>query len=256
MRYVTIGSGTAVPQGKRSAPCHLIRAGSRTIVVDLGPGSIWGLLRLGQIDIREIGLLLFTHLHMDHCADLAPLLFAFRSRELVRTEPLYILGPMGLLDHYQNLQAIWEHRVTPSGFDMTIDEWTEGAFLWHGCIVNAAPTLHSISNLAWRIDIQDDDYGTGIVFTGDGQPTDELLALAGSADHVLVAESSAAPGELLEGHMNPAQAGVLARKCKSKKLILCHINPGSEHEAIIKEAESEYEGEVFVAEDGMEMKIG
>jgi len=254
MRYITIGSGTAVPQSERSAPCHLIHVGGQTIVVDLGPGSIWGLIRQGRTNLPDIDLLLFTHLHMDHCADLAPLLFALRSRELVRTEPLLIMGPGGLHEYYRNLQAIWEHRVDPVGFDLSIDEWAGGLFSGPGCIIGAAPTSHSIPNLAWRIDAEDNGH-CGVVVTGDGQPTGELIDLANSADHVLVAESAAGPGDLVEGHMNPAQAGEVARMCRSKKLVLCHINPGPGPEAIRKEAMAHYEGEIVVAEDGMEIEI-
>ena len=145
--------------------------------------------------------------------------------------------------------------MDPAGFDLTIDEWNDGSFSWPACIIDAAPTSHSIPNLAWRIDAEDAG-DCGLVVTGDGQPTDELTDLASSADHVLVAESAAGPGELLEGHMNPAQAGELARRCGSKKLILCHINPGSRSEVIMKEAMAYFEGEVIVAEDGMEIEIG
>lgn len=255
MRYMTIGSGSAVPQRERSAPCHLIQAGNRAIVIDLGPGAIWGLARHGCIGLPDIGLLLFTHLHMDHCADLAPFMFALRSRELARTEPLHILGPQGLLEYYCKLQMIWKHRVDPAGFDLTMDEWSGEVFSWQECRFVAAPTLHSTPNLAWRIDSENDGR-CGIVITGDGNPTDELIDLAGSADHILVAESAVGPGEFLEGHMNPAQAGELARICNSKKLILCHINPGAETESILEEAMNHFHGPVIVAEDGMEIDIG
>ena len=254
MRYVTIGSGTAVPQPDRSAPCHLIRAGDKSIVVDLGPGSIWGLVRHGRIGLPDIDVILFTHFHMDHCADLAPFLFALRSQDLARTKPLHIIGPQGLHEYYRKLKLIWEHRVEPAGYDLNLDEWIDGPISWHEYGVDAAPTLHSIPNLAWRVDTEFEGE-CGIVITGDGQPTDELLKLAVSADHVLVAESAAGPGEQLEGHMNPFQAGELASKCRSKKLILNHINPGAEPEAILKEAMSSYEGTVIVAEDGMEIEI-
>jgi ribonuclease BN (tRNA processing enzyme) len=254
MQYITVGSGTAIPQSERSAPCHLVRVGPRTVVIDMGPGATWGLVRKGGVDLKDVDLLLFTHLHMDHCADLAPFLFALRAKELARTEPLLILGPRGLKEHYRNLQSVWEHRVSPAGYHLTIDEWTNGQYSWTGCIIDAAPTSHSVPNLAWRIDSAVDG-DCGIVVTGDGQATDELINMAGSADHVLVAESSAEPGVLLDGHMNPAQAGDLARMCGSKKLILCHINPGSGPDAIMKEAQGHFEGEVIVAEDGTVLDI-
>jgi ribonuclease BN (tRNA processing enzyme) len=243
-----------VPQRKRSAPCHLIFTGDHTIVVDLGPGSIWGLVRHGNIGLPDIDLILFTHLHMDHCADLAPFLFALRSGNLARSKPLYISGPEGLLEYYRKLQLIWEHRVDPAGFDLVMNEWGEEVFPWHTCSVNAAPTLHPVSNLAWRID-SGAAGECSIVITGDGQPTDELVKLAVSVDHILVAESAAGPGELIEGHMNPAEAGELASLCCSKKLILNHINPGAEAEKIIEEAMTRFHGPVIVAEDGLIIDI-
>jgi ribonuclease BN (tRNA processing enzyme) len=254
MRYITIGSGSAVPQRERSAPCHFISTGDHNIVVDLGPGSTWGLIRHGNIGLPDIDLILFTHLHMDHCADLAPLLFALRSPDLTRFKPLYISGPQGLLEHYRKLQLIWEHRVDPAGFDLIMSEWGEAEFPRHTYIVDAAPTVHSLTNLAWRIDTGIEGE-RGIVITGDGQPTNELVRLAVSADHVLVAESAAGPGELLEGHMNPVQAGELASRCYSKKLILTHINPGAETENILEEAMTRFHGPVVVAEDGMIIDI-
>ncbi len=190
---------------------------------------------------------------MDHCADLAPFLFALRSRELARTAPLWILGPEGMRDHYNKLQALWDKRVEPAGYELIIDEWAGSAVPWKGWLLDAAPTSHGVPNLAWRIDSQGVD--CGVLLTGDGESTDELIQMAKRADHVLVAESAAAPGEILEGHMNPAQAGDLARQCGSRKLILSHINPGTGVEAVLRESMAFYDGEVVVAEDGMEMEI-
>ena len=254
MRYITIGSGTAVPQRERSAPCHLVRDGGQNLVVDLGPGSTWGLVRHGRVGLQDVGLILFTHYHMDHCADLAPFLFALRSREMVRTDLLTICGPPGLHDHYRSLQATWENRVVPDQFDLTIKEWDGSGFSWRGFYVDAAPTSHSVPNLAWLIRKEAGD-GRALIVTGDGGPTRDLVDLARSARHVLVAESAAGPGEVQEGHMNPAQAGELAVNCGSEKLILNHINPGHGSEAVRREAMAHFGGEVVVAEDGMEVEI-
>ena len=253
MRYMTIGSGSAVPQEKRSAPCHLIRHGDCTVVVDLGPGSVWGILRHGGVSPRDIGLILLTHLHMDHCADLAPLLFALRFSELARSQPLHIIGPRGLLEHYDLIRATWEHRVDPHGFDLVIEEWDDGAFNWESITVRAAHTSHSVVNLAWRIDHPDSPLG--VIITGDGQSTGELVSLASRGDHILVAECAAGVVDQVEGHMNARQAGILADACGSRKLLLCHINPGAGTDALLKEAMAQFDGEVVVAEDGMEIEI-
>ena len=84
MQLTIIGSGTAIPQKDRSAPCCLIRCGKEVIVVDLGSGSVRGILLHGGVTVREVGLVLVTHLHPDHCSDLVPFLFALRAGEMAR----------------------------------------------------------------------------------------------------------------------------------------------------------------------------
>jgi ribonuclease BN (tRNA processing enzyme) len=191
---------------------------------------------------------------MDHCLDLAPFLFALRAKELARTEPLLVLGPVGMKNYFRNIRRTWEHRVDASGFDLSVEEWNGKGFTWRGIVVDAAWTSHSVPNLAWRIDAGDGS-GCGLIITGDGRSTDELVKLGRSGDHVMVAESAAGPGEDMEGHMNPAQAGQLASACRSSKLVLTHVGPRVSTESILRDASAQYGGEIIVAVDGMEMKI-
>jgi ribonuclease BN (tRNA processing enzyme) len=99
LRLTIIGSGSAVPQRKRAAPCCLIGHEDESAVVDLGPGAVRGILTAGGAAVREVRLILITHFHPDHCSDRAPFLFALRSPEMDRRETLKILGPQGMKDH-------------------------------------------------------------------------------------------------------------------------------------------------------------
>jgi ribonuclease BN (tRNA processing enzyme) len=119
--------------------------------------------------------------------------------------------------------------------------------------VRAAPTDHSVPSLAFRVD--ESDMAPGIVFTGDGEATPELVTMAAAGDHLLVAESSAPPGVLLDGHMNPRQAGELARRCGSLKLILSHLNPGCRDDEVKAAAMEVFDREVLVAHDGLVIKV-
>ena len=253
LKLTVIGSGPALPQRDRAAPCHLIRHGRETIVVDLGPGSARGLLLNGGITLREVGLILLTHFHPDHCHDLIPFLFALRAEELARHEPLRILGPVGMVDHYEGLRRMWEQRVEPVGYDLRIDDWNREELKWDDLRIKAARTVHSVPNLAWSIEGPE---GFGIILTGDGEPTEELIELGATSDHILVTECSLPVGGTVPGHMNPAQAGDLARRCGSRKLILTHFNPDVETVPAKVEAEDHFGGEVIIAEDGMEIEIG
>ena len=256
MQLVVVGSGTAVPQKDRGAPCCLLLTEEGNVLLDLGPGSIYGVARHARITVREVDVVLISHLHMDHCADLAPLLFAHRASELARTAPLHVMGPPGLKDHFHALKTVWEHSVEPAGFDLLLKEHDgrgEPVALRYGELqFRAAPTEHSQFNLAWRIDGPDEK---SVLFTGDGEATRALIELGNCGPHVLVCECAAGPGENAEGHMNPRQAGELAAMCGSDKLVLTHINPGIDPEDLIAHAKNQFDGEVIVAEDGMVISI-
>ena len=253
MKLTIIGSGTAIPQRDRSAPCCLIHGDGKNIVVDLGPGSSRGLLLHAGMTVREVDLVLLSHLHPDHCSDLVPFLFALRAGELARREPLMILGPEGVEDHYGELRRTWGHRVEANGYDLSVSDWIGGEWKWGRVLVRAARTVHSVENLAWYVE---GPKGDGIILTGDGESTEELIELGQTSDHILVAECSLPSGRVSHGHMNPGQAGELARRCGSRMLILTHLNPGVEPGTIRVEAKKSFGGEVIVAEDGMVIEVG
>jgi ribonuclease BN (tRNA processing enzyme) len=60
---------------------------------------------------------------------------------------------------------------------------------------------------------------------------------------------------LLDGHMNPRQAGELARRCGSLKLILSHLNPGCRDDEVKAAAMEVFDREVLVAHDGLVIKV-
>jgi ribonuclease BN (tRNA processing enzyme) len=193
---------------------------------------------------------------MDHCGDLAPFLFALRAEQLARISPLYLLGPSGLNAHLDDLKNVWQKWVEPAGFDLNVLE-RDGhektpAYIMGDLRFHAAPTNHSLFNLAWRIDDAD---GSGVLFTGDGEITRPLVELGRIAPHTLISECAAGPGENLPGHLNPEQAGELAAQCGSSKLVLSHISPGQDPETLVTFARKQFDGEVVVAEDGMEIEV-
>jgi ribonuclease BN (tRNA processing enzyme) len=256
LQLVIIGSGTAVPQKDRSAPCYLLRTSSGDVLMDLGPGSIWGVARHTGVSVRDVHAIVLSHLHMDHCGDLAPFLFAHRAEQLARTSPLHLLGPPGLSAHLDDLRNVWKKWVEPAGFDLNVLE-RDGhektpAYIMGDLRFHAAPTNHSLFNLAWRVDGAD---GSGVLFTGDGEITRPLVELGRIAPHTLISECAAGPGETLPGHLNPGQAGELAAQCGSSKLVLSHINPGQDPETLVTFARKQFDGEVVVAEDGMEIEV-
>lgn len=254
MIVTILGSGTSVPQKDRSPPGTLIRSGDRTLLVDAGPGTMWNMLRFAGVKMNRVGGVLLTHLHIDHCADLAPILFALRSAELERSEPLLIAGPGGTEAYYDGLHRLYGRWVEPAGYELVIRELAGGLISWNGFEIRCAPTEHSLDNLAFLV--TDMESGRNCLFTGDGQPTAQLLQLAAGRVDILVAECALPPGGTQEDHMNPAQAARLARDCGARVLVLNHLNPECLREPVIRDAAEHFAGRILVAEDGMRVSLG
>ena len=251
MIITILGSGTSIPQKDRSAPSYLVRSEEGAIMVDLGPGAVWNLVRNSTIGIADVGIVLITHLHLDHVADLAPFLFAMKAEEIGRSSPLTVIGPEGFSDYYASLRKLYGRWVEGAGYELEIKEWSGEFIEWGEFRIGAGRSMHSLPNLAYLLQ----ESGPGVMFTGDGEPTPEMLQLGKGATDILISECSLPPGITEEGHMNPEHAGRLAEQIQTVTLVLSHLNPGCKAEEILKEAMAYFGGEIQVAEDGMVLTI-
>lgn len=253
MIITVLGSGTSVPQADRSAPAYLVEGEGGVLMVDLGPGSIWNLVRLSGRRLAEVELVLITHLHLDHVADLAPMLFAMRAAEIDRRAPLLVVGPEGFNDYYSSLRGIYGQWVEGTGYDLEVRQWSEKSLEWGGFRVESAYTTHSRANLAYLL--HDPGSGGSVLFTGDGEPTRGVIQLARDRADVLICECTLPAGILEKGHMNPGQAGVLAGELNVKRLILSHLRQGFNAPEAEEAAKAGFSGEIIIAVDGMKISV-
>jgi ribonuclease BN (tRNA processing enzyme) len=82
-----LGSGTCVPSLKRGSSGLILRIGERILLFDSGTGTIERMLKRG-ITYLDLDLVLYTHTHPDHIADLVPLIFACKYGENPRRRDL------------------------------------------------------------------------------------------------------------------------------------------------------------------------
>ena len=237
-----LGSGGPELQDQRASSSYLIWLnGKPTILVDVGGGAA---LRFGQsgASVTPLEVVLLTHLHVDHTADLAALVKSsfFESR----TDPLPIFGPSGN-----------EYFPATTRFVQTLFGAPGGAYRYLADFVSPAPSdayrleAHDVSlkdheiqpihdargvrvfattvvhggvpALAYRVELAD----TRIVFSGDTNGDNgNLERLARDAD-VLVAHNAVregATGVERALHMPPAVIGRIARDAAIRRLILSH----------------------------------
>src|SRR5215217_2116981 len=97
MKFVVLGSGSAVPHATRSSSAYWLETASGTILMDCAPSAIH---RMAQenLDWTNLDAVWISHFHLDHIGGLAPFLFGTRNAPQMkrRTKPLRIFGARGL----------------------------------------------------------------------------------------------------------------------------------------------------------------
>jgi ribonuclease BN (tRNA processing enzyme) len=263
-----LGSGGPEADDGRTSTGYLVwHEGRARVLVDLGGGS---LARFEQAGARltDLEVILFSHFHVDHSADLPALLKASWFTRRTRDLPLYgpsgnermpgardfvqeLLGPSGAfrylsgyLDGHEDYR-LSVHEVSAKGMGQT-------AFaLGPDLRIVATPVHHGpVPALAWRVEIAD----AVIAFSGDLSGRNGTLAdLAAEADllvaHNAIPEQAGDAARSL--HMPPSVIGEIAGQAKVRQLVLSHrMNRSLGHEdetlSLIRKS---YGGPVHFAED-------
>lgn len=246
MQTTILGSGTCVPSLNRSACSAVVTFDNVVFLLDIGPGTMRRLLETGIsiFDVTHIGL---SHFHPDHTGELVSFLFANKYPDgSFRQKPLTILGGPGFLSFYQKLKGIFGDWIDVAGKLALIEmEKTAGKKRFPGFSLQTAPVCHRPESIAFRIN---DANGNSIVYSGDTDVSENLIALADSAD-ILICEA-ALPDELkVEGHLTPSLSGEIASRANVKKLVLTHLYPECDHVDIEKQCRSTYTGPLEIARD-------
>src|SRR5437773_1514287 len=111
--------------------------------------------------------------------------------------------------------------------------------------------------------------GRSVVVSGDTRPCENLVRWAQGVDCLVhecceMAKTSWSPGcgwptiedkirDLAAYHTQPDQIGLVAREARAKALVMSHLMPGSDPEALRAAAREHYAGPVVVGEDLMEV---
>jgi ribonuclease BN (tRNA processing enzyme) len=266
-----LGSGGPELQDKRASSSYLIwRDGSPRILIDSGGGSA---LRFGQsgATVSDLDVILLTHLHVDHTADLAALVKSSFFEDRHRSLPLF--GPAGnqyfpatsrfvrdlfaapagayrYLDDFVNPQSsdsyhLEAHDIMPATTEVTkIYEAPALRILATRVIHGAVPAL------AYRVEIDT----VSLAFSGDTDGNNGNLERVARGVDLFVAHNAVpegATGVERALHMPPSVIGRIARTANVKQVVLSHRmlrTLGHETETI-NEIRKSYTGRVSFADD-------
>ncbi|RJQ87419.1 MBL fold metallo-hydrolase [Amycolatopsis panacis] len=237
MRLTILGCSGSVPGPNAAASGYLLEAEGFRLGLELGNGAFAQLQTV--LDPFELDALLLSHLHSDHCADVNALTvlrryhpappYPARPRRLPVYAPpdapsrlghLYAAdaaerASVDLSDVYE-FHALREETVVIGPFDVT-----------------AVAVYHPTPAFGLRI-----TYGGSILaYTGDTGKCRVLGELADGVD-VLLSEASWTDGENRPKgvHLSGKEAGELAKEAGVGRLLLTHIAPWTDRQAVLAEA--------------------
>jgi ribonuclease BN (tRNA processing enzyme) len=230
IRLHVLGAGGAVFTPTRGPAAYWLEIDGQGLLLDPGPGALVRLVRQpGAPDaVDELETVLISHLHLDHTADLAPLLFALHSILARETAPLRLVGPVGLASFLERLRGVYGSWLEPRRRPLELREIEAGGALAlaGGGRAEAFATTHEDTHfgaacLGWCFE---DREGRRLVYSGDTGPSAELEARAAGCDLLLVECST--PDELaVDGHLSPARVAEIVRNARPARVVLTHLYP-------------------------------
>jgi ribonuclease BN (tRNA processing enzyme) len=215
VRLTVIGCSGSAPGPASAASCYLVEHDGFTVALDMGSGSFGSLMALA--DPARVDAVYLSHLHADHCLDVAPFIVWARYSGQGRRTPLPLYGPVGA---HRRLALAYDDDGDP--IDDVFDVMAIGPGAWElgPFAVTTARTAHPVECYAIRLSAG----GRSLVYTGDTGPCDDVVRLATGAD-VLLAEAAHPEVEGLPAalHLTGREAGEHAAAAGVGRLLLTHI---------------------------------
>jgi ribonuclease BN (tRNA processing enzyme) len=215
MKLTVVGCSGSGPGPTSAASCYLVEQDGFRLVLDLGNGAFGALQGLADPD--TIDAVFLSHLHADHCLDVAPFVVWHRYSGQASHGRVPLFAPVGA-----------ERRLAMA-YDSDGDGLTDvfdfvpvgpGKFEVGPFAAEIVRTAHPIECYAIRLTAD----GRSLVYTGDTGPSEDVVALARGAD-VLLAEAAHPPGPGLPPglHLTGREAGEHAAAAGVGRLLITHI---------------------------------
>lgn len=243
MRLTVLGccGSYAAPGGACSG--YLVQGGGVDLWLDAGPGTLANLQR--HIDLDDLDGIVLTHAHPDHWVDVLPF------HNVVR----YIRKRSGL--------PVWSTRRVRELAEAVNGNLTH-AVDWHvvdasshvelgGLRLSFSRTDHGPETLAVRVD---EVGGPSLGYTADTGPAWSLTGLGTGLDAALVEASLTVDLEGTVQHLSGRQAGRTATEAGVRRLLLTHIQPGTDADRQVADARTTYDGPIEAVETNATYEIG
>ncbi|MDZ7265982.1 MAG: ribonuclease Z [candidate division KSB1 bacterium] len=239
-----LGSGTRVLLRERSMAGYALTCADHLLLLDCGDGVLRRGLEAG-LPLLTVDAILITHFHLDHIADLPPLLWALHGEgEQRQHRPLQVYGPPGLQNFWKGLAALYGRWIEDIAVPIRVREVSAQAFETGPWQVQALPMNHGVPANGYRLQ----SGGRVLAYTGDTGPCPEVAELAAAAD-LLIAECSFPNGRGVANHLTAGEVGAIARSADCRQVLLSHLYPESLAAPVVAQCREFFSGEIKLARD-------
>ena len=249
MRVTILGAGTAIPQRGYSPSGLFIEAGGERLLFDAGPGTLQRLHAAGG-NIFSLERVFLTHYHLDHCLDLASLLFALRIPGRPPRAPLTVYGPPGLKRLYRRLNHALNGWLTPRHYALRLKELKEATVKLRKATVHTRWMRHSAPALGYRLEAE----GKRLAYSGDTDACEAVIEL-GRDTHLLILECSVPDERKVEGHLTPTECGRIAAAANCRHLALTHFYPVFKGYDIRRRVRRAFRGRLTLSQDATSFRL-
>lgn len=144
-----LGTGGMMPMPERFLSSMLLRINGRLIMTDCGEGTQVTLKMLGW-GFKAIDTICFTHFHADHISGLPGMLLTIGNAG--RTEPLKLVGPVGLKRVVEGLRLIFPEL--PFSLEYIEIDNTSKVYDFGDFELKANEADHKVKCLSYRFNVR------------------------------------------------------------------------------------------------------
>jgi ribonuclease BN (tRNA processing enzyme) len=251
VRVTIVGCSGSFPGPDSPASCYLLEADGFRLLLDLGNGALGALQRYAGL--YSIDAVCLSHLHGDHCLDLASYMVARTYAPDGARPPVPVYGPE---DTPRRMAGV----TYGGGGDPGMAQAFEFVTLSPGTRqigpfeVALAHMNHPVETFGFRFS----HAGASLAYSADTGECPALVDLARGAD-LLLCEASLleAPGLPVDLHLTARKAAEHAERAGVAQLTLTHLVPWNDRARSLEEASvGPYRGPITLATAGQSVDLG
>lgn len=249
MKLTIVGCAGSYPGPESASSCYLLEQDGYRLLLDLGSGALGPLQR--HVDLRDVDAVALSHLHADHCFDLAGFYVVSKYHPDGQLPTIPVYAPDGAGPFLASAYGRTEGVQMADQFDFRA--WRDAEPVELGPFT-LTPRLvdHPVEAYGMRVEAG----GRVLTYSGDTAPTDVLGQLAKDA-HVFLCEASFVesgdnPPHL---HLTGAEAGRYATDAAVGRLLVTHVPAWTDRDEVARDVRTTFDGDFSLVECGRTYEV-